>query len=384
MHAFEFYAPTRIVFGKGSIERLSTLVSSDTPLMLLYGGGSIRKNGVYDAVLSALPAAPAVIFGGIEPNPDYETCLKAVAEARRHDVGFVLAVGGGSVLDAAKFIAAAVVWQGDPWDIFADRGASVADALPLGDVLTLPATGSEMNKNSVISRRATTDKVAFMSPHVFPRFSILDPETTFSLPPRQTANGIVDACAHVFEQYMTYPVNAPLQDRQAEAVLLTLIEEGPKALKHPSDYDVRANIMWAATCALNGSLSCGVPGDWSTHMIGHELTALYGIDHAQSLAVVMPGVWRHQREAKRAKLLQYARRVWKLTDGTDDERIEAAIVRTEAFFTSLGVGVRLSDYGIGDDAPQRVARNQGRRNRILGEHENIGTAEIKAILETRR
>lgn len=383
MNNFEYYAPTRIVFGKGAIARLATLVSDEIPLMLLYGGGSIKRNGVYEQVMDALPRPPAVEFGGVEANPDYETCLKAVLELKRQAVGFVLAVGGGSVLDAAKFIAAAAEWDGDPWDIFADRGATIECALPLGDVLTLPATGSEMNMNSVISRRATKDKLAFVSPHVFPQFSILDPETTISLPPRQTANGIVDACAHVFEQYMTYPVNAPLQDRQAEAVLLTLIEEGPKALVAPADYDARSNIMWSATCALNGSLSCGVPGDWATHMIGHELTALYGIDHAQSLAVVMPGLWRHQKDAKRAKLLQYAERVWKLTTGSADARIEQAISRTEDFFKELGVGVRLSDYNIPADAPRRVAENQARRKRALGEHQNIHAAEIEAILASR-
>jgi NADP-dependent alcohol dehydrogenase len=382
---FEYYAPTRIVFGKDSIACLSTLIPPAARVLWLYGGGSIRRNGVYDQVQAALANHASVEFAGVEPNPEYETCLKAVQTARDHQLDFVLAVGGGSVLDAGKFIAAATPWTGDPWDIFRDRGASVASALPLGTVLTLPATGSEMNRNAVISRRATLDKVAFVSPHVLPLFSILDPCVTFTLSPRQIANGVTDAFVHVLEQYVVDRSEAaPLQDRQAEAVLLTLIEEGPKTLARPREYEARANVMWAATQALNGLLSCGVPGDWSTHMIGHELTALYGLDHAQSLAIVLPGVWRHRRQDKAARLLHYGKRVWRLTEGEPEQRVEAAITRTEKFFRDLGLGTTLGDYDLPSDAPQQVARNQARRKKRLGEYGGIGPREIEEILESRR
>lgn len=382
---FEFFAPTRIVFGKGSIGRLRELIPINARVLLLYGGGSILRNGVHDQIAEALRSHTLEEFGGIEPNPEYETCLSAIRFLREKKLDTILAAGGGSVLDAGKFIAAAALWSGDPWDILLDRGARVAAALPLGTVLTLPATGSEMNKNAVISRRATTDKLAFVSEHVLPRFSILDPCTTFSLPSKQVANGIVDAFVHVLEQYVTdRSVSAPLQDRQAEAVLLTLIEEGPKTLASPNDYEARAHVMWAATHALNGLLSCGVPGDWATHMIGHELTALYGLDHAQSLAIVIPGLWRHQRSTKARRLLQYADRVWGIDHGSDNERIDMAIDRTESFFRSLGLGTTLTDYGLPEDAPRRVASNQDRRNRPLGEHGSIRSPEIEAILESRR
>ncbi len=311
MQNFTYYNPVKIVFGRGSIAELPKLLPADAQILMTYGGGSIRRNGVYDQVVAALKGRAMLEFGGIEPNPHYETCMKAVEIVRANGVGFLLAVGGGSVLDATKFIAAASVYRGkDPWDIMTDWSLAPADALPLGSVLTLPATGSEMNGGSVVTRESIKEKLFFNSPHVFPRFSILDPETTFSLSSRQTANGVVDAFVHTTEQYLTFPADAALQDRQAEALLLTLLEEGPKAMDEPNNYEVRANLMWCATQALNGLIGCGVPQDWTTHMIGHELTALYGVDHAQSLAIVLPGVLQHQKDRKRAKLLQYSDRVW--------------------------------------------------------------------------
>lgn len=297
MNNFTYCNPVKIVFGKGTIAGLPELLPADGTVLLLYGGGSIKRNGVYDQVTRALHGKSWMEFGGIEPNPLHETCRQAITLARKERIGFLLAVGGGSVLDATKYIAAGCKYDGDPWDILS-KGAEVKSALPLGCVLTLPATGSEMNDAAVISRASTREKLCFISPKVMPQFSILDPETTFSLPRRQTVNGIVDAYVHVTEQYVASPCNAPLQDRQAEAVLLTLVEEAPKILVKPSDYDVRANLMWAATNALNGLIGCGVPQDWATHMIGHELTAFYGIDHAPSLAVVLPSLWRHTQPAK--------------------------------------------------------------------------------------
>jgi len=300
MDNFTYYNPVKIVFGRRSIAQLPRLVPAGAKILLTYGGGSIKRNGVYDQVVAALKKNPPAEFAGIEPNPRYETCMKAVERVRAEGFDFLLAIGGGSVLDGTKFIAAASVYKGkDPWDMMFNPARVPADALPIGCVMTLPATGSEMNGGAVITREATKDKLAVRSSHLFPRFSILDPETTFTLPPRQTANGVVDAFVHVMEQYLTYPADAPLQDRQAEAILLTLVEEGPKALAEPWNYVVRASLMWCATQALNGLIGCGVPQDWATHAIGHELTALYGIDHAQSLAIILPGMMQQQIDRKR-------------------------------------------------------------------------------------
>ena len=334
--------------------------------------------------LAPLKGWQVIEFGGIEPNPRYETCMKAVEVARGEGADFLLAVGGGSVLDGTKFIAAAVPYKGDdPWDMLTDWSLVPADPLPIGCVMTLPATGSEANGGSVVTRESTKDKLFFVTPKNFPRFSILDPETTYTLPPRQTANGVVDAFVHTIEQYMTYPADAPLQDRQAEAILLTLIEEGPKALAEPRNYAVRANLMWCATQALNGLISCGVPQDWATHMIGHEFTAMYGIDHAQSLALVLPGVLRHERRRKQAKLLQYADRVWNIRTGDEDARATQAIEQTEQFFRSLGVGTRFSDYGIPHEAIDIVATRIGKRGMKLGEHGDLGEKAVREILAMR-
>ena len=378
---FTYHNPVKIVFGKGSIAELPKLVPAEAKVLLTYGGGSIKANGVYDQVMHAIQGRSIVEFAGIEPNPRYETCMKAVELARTEGVDFLLAVGGGSVVDATKFIAAAVPYQRkDPWDMLINWARIPANPLPLGCVLTLPATGSEMNAAAVISRESVKEKLFFINPGLFPRFSILDPETTFSLPPRQVANGIVDTFVHVIEQYLTYSADAPLQDRQAEAILLTLIEEGPKTLSDPESYAVRANLMWCATQALNGLLRCGVPLDGTTHAIGHELTALYGVDHARSLAAVLPGVWRHQKERKCAKLLQYGQRVWGLTDGDDASRVDRAIEKTEEFFHSFGVGTRLADYDIPDEAIELVASRLAKRRAKLGEHQDLGEKELQEIL----
>jgi NADP-dependent alcohol dehydrogenase len=382
---FTYHNPTKIVFGRGSIAELPKLVPTDAKVLMTYGGGSIKRNGVYDQVVHAMQGRTVAEFGGIEANPRYETCMKAVEIVRAEGIEFLLAVGGGSVIDATKFIAAAVPYQGkDPWAMMSNWARVPADPLPFGCVLTLPATGSEMNGGSVITRESTHEKLFFVAPQTFPRFSILDPETTYTLPPRQTANGVVDAFVHTTEQYLTYPAEAPLQDRQAEAILLTLIEEGPKALSEPQNYAARANLMWCATQALNGLISCGVPQDWASHMMGHELTALYGIDHAQSLAVVLPGVLRHQKNRKLAKLLQYAERVWGLCNGDDDARAEQAIDRTEQFFRSLGVGTRLSDYHIPHEAIELVASRLAKRRMKLGEHQDLEEKEVREILTLRK
>lgn len=380
MNPFKFYNPVRIVFGKKTIAELPSLIPQNEKILVTYGGGSIKKNGVYDQVKAALKNRNILEFGGIEPNPRFETLMKAVGIVREENVTFLLAVGGGSVIDGTKFISAAIPFEkGKEWNILARR-AELTSAVPFGTVLTLPATGSEMNCGAVISRAETEEKLVFVNPLVFPRFSILDPETTFTLPPRQTANGVVDAFVHVMEQYLTYPVYAPLQDRQAESILLTLIEEGPKALADPLNYDVRAVIMWCATQALNDLIACGVPQDWSTHHIGHEITALYGLDHAQTLAIVLPAIMNHQRAVKKAKILQYGERIWGITEGDETARINKAIEKTRAFFTSLGVKTTLSEYGITKEGLDRIGKRIDARGVKLGEHRAIGGKEIDEIL----
>ncbi|KAF7599284.1 MAG: NADH-dependent alcohol dehydrogenase [Candidatus Dactylopiibacterium carminicum] len=386
MQNFSYYNPTRIIFGKGQIAAVAAQIPAGSKVLVTYGGGSIKRNGVYDQVAAALKAHAWLEFGGIEPNPRYETLMRAVEIVKREGVDFILAVGGGSVADGSKFIAAAALFEGaDPWDILGKR-APVSAALPLGVVLTLPATGSESNTFAVISREATGEKYGFGSEHCYPRFAVLDPETTYSLPPRQVANGIVDAFVHTIEQYLTYPVGAELQDRFAEGILQTLIRVGPQVLAQPQDYVLRANLMWTATLALNGLIGCGVPQDWATHMIGHELTAEYGLDHARTLAVVLPGVWRHSRTGKQAKLLQFAERVWGLHEGSETERIEAAIERTEAFFKSLGVECTLAGNGVADSkvAAERIsARLAAHGMTALGERGSIDPAAVRAILSSR-
>ncbi len=379
MQNFVYRNATEIIFGKGTIAEVETRVPRDVPIMLTYGGGSIKKNGVYEQVRAALKGREVIEFAGIEPNPLYETCLKAVDSVRNGRVGFLLAVGGGSVIDATKFIAAAACYEGpEPWDILRSGGRQVTSAIPLGTVLTLPATGTESNGNSVISRKATAEKRAFYAGCVFPVFSVLDPETTYTLPLKQVRNGIVDAFVHVMEQYMTYPAEAPLQDRLAESILQTLIEVGPQTLAQPRDYQSRASFMWSATLALNTLIGCGVPQDWSTHMIGHELTALYGPAHAETLAIVLPGVWVHQLAKKEAKLRQYGQRVWGVTT------TEAAIQKTEEFFHSLDMPTRLSAYGISaEEAAEAVRRRFTERGVKFGEQGDIDGDAAAAILRSR-
>lgn len=379
MKNFTFHNPTEILFGKGMIAEITTRVPADARVLLVYGGGSIKRNGVYDQVRAALKRHRVIEFPGIEPNPLYETCLKAVAIVQAKQVHFILAVGGGSVIDAAKFVAAAAVFDGaDPWDILRTTGGCVKAALPVGTVLTLPATGTEANGNSVISRQATQEKLHFTSAHSFPVFSVLDPTTTFTLPKKYIRNGIVDAFAHTMEQYMTYPAAAPLQDRLAESVLQTLVEVGPVTLAKRRNYVARASFMWSASLALNTLISCGVPQDWATHMIGHELTAFYGLDHAETLAVIMPGVWQYNLAAKREKLEQYGRRVWNV------KTANAAIAKTESFFQSLGMPTRLRDYKINaTEAAEKVRARFAARGVAFGEHGDIDGAAAAAIIRSR-
>ncbi len=379
---FEYHNPVRIVFGKGSIEKLARLVP-DGRVLMTYGGGSIRRNGVYDQVMDALKGREVIEFGGIEPNPTYETCMRAVEITKKESVAFLLAVGGGSVIDGTKFIAAASRYTGgDPWEILSMH-AEVREAVPLGVVLTLPATGSEMNTFAVISRSETREKLPFSSPHVAPRFSILDPETTFSLPERYLRNGIVDAFVHVMEQFATYDVDTPLQDRLAVSIAETLVEIAPMVFSNPPDYNTRATFMWCATQALNGSISCGVVQDWSTHMIGHELTAFFGLDHGESLAVVLPGVWRHQIQEKSEKLALLGKRIWGISGVSARDAADRCIEATEGFFRSLGMKTRLGEYGIEGNEIDMVVDRFRERGTVLGERQDIGPGEIREILLSR-
>ncbi|MFQ1596149.1 iron-containing alcohol dehydrogenase [Aeromonas veronii] len=379
MYNFQYANPTRICFGEGQIASLPELIPSGSRLLVLYGGGSIKQNGVYEQLTRALEGVTWQEFSGIGANPRFELLMEAVAQVKRERIDFLLAVGGGSVVDGTKFVAAAACYEGDdPWDI-CGKQASVHKALPMGCVLTLPATGSESNPTSVVSRGDV--KISFRSPLVQPQFAVLDPTTTYSLPPRQTGNGVVDAFVHIAEQYLTFPVGGEVQDRLAEGLLQVLVENGPRALAEPTNYQVRANLMWAASLALNGLIGCGVPQDWASHAIGHQLTALYGLDHGQSLAVVLPSLLRERASQKQDKLAQFAERVWHSTREDKALRIEEAIIRTEQFFQKMGLGTRLADYGLSESCIPAVCSNLKRVGRTaLGEQQDIDPDRVARIL----
>jgi len=352
MYNFDFYNPTRIFFGKDRLNALNSQIPADARVLITYGGGSAKKSGLMDQVKAELGTRYVTEFGGIEPNPRYTTLMKAAGVVRTENIDFILAVGGGSVIDGTKFICLATHYPGDATNLlrFGFRRITlneVPKVVPFGTVLTLPATGSEMNNGAVVSHE--NGKFPVMSELTFPQFSILDPTYTYTLPRIQVANGVIDAFVHTTEQYLTFPVDARIQDRMAEGILQTLIEIGQAAIDEPNNYEVRANLVWSATMALNGLIGTGVPQDWATHMIGHELTALFGIDHAQTLAIVCPSLLEVRKEKKRAKLKQYAERVWHLTTGTEDEKISLAIQKTREFFESLGVKTQLSAHGVTAD-----------------------------------
>lgn len=378
---FSFKNPTTIHFGEGQIKKITKEIPLTAKVLVIYGGGSIKNNGVYDQVKHALSEHTWFEFSGIEPNPKYDTLMKAQTIIKSENIDYLLAVGGGSVVDGAKFIAAAALFEGEqPWDILAKQ-QPVTQALPLGAILTLPATGSESNGNSVVTRDG--NKLAFSSPLACPVFAVLDPSVTLSLSERQISNGVVDAFVHVMEQYLNYSVNGKVQDRFAEGLLMTLVEEGPKALlaETKNELEIRANIMWSATMALNGLIGAGVPQDWSTHMIGHELTGAYGIDHARTLSIVLPAVMKVCRAAKRDKLLQYAERVWQITEGDENSRIDQAIRATEAFFESMQVPTRLSHVEIAEDQVDGlIERLEQHGMTALGEHSDISLDVSRKIL----
>jgi NADP-dependent alcohol dehydrogenase len=380
---FELYNPTNLIFGKGQIEKIATLIPAEAKILIAYGGGSIFKNGIYDQVKAALPDRNIVEFGGIEPNPHYETLMKAVAVIKEQNIDFILAVGGGSVIDGVKFISAAVHFDGNPIDILQKRLLikDLSKVVPFGTVLTIPATGSEMNSGSVVTIEATQEKLAFGGSALFPKFSICDPTVIVSLPKRQLQNGVVDAYTHVLEQYLTYPHEGYLQDRISESILQTLIEIGPKVVENPTDYALASNFMWSCTMALNGLIQKGVPSDWATHMIGHELTALYGIDHARTLAIIGPNLYKVMFETKKAKLAQYGQRIFNLT-GSEDQIAKEAINKTVAFFHTMGMQTQLSDYtkDFEKTADFIAKRFEERGWKGLGEKQNITPEKVREIV----
>lgn len=382
MNNFEFYNPTRIVFGEGKIAELDRLIPAAAKVLVLFGGQSARKTGTLDEVEQALGERQFGLFSGIEPNPRYDTLMKAVEKVREEGYDYLLAVGGGSVIDGTKFVAAAAKYDGDAWDILTSMGSKIEAALPFGTVLTLPATGSEMNKGSVVNRESMQAKLPFMSELVFPQFSVLDPVKTYTLPIRQVGNGAVDAFVHVVEQYLTYPANAPVQDRFAEGLLQTLVELGPQSLETPEDYNVRASLMWTATLALNGLIGVGVPQDWSTHMLGHELTAQHGLDHAQTLAVVLPAMLNEKFEQKQAKLAQFAERVWHIEQGSEAEKAQQAIEKTRDFFERMNVKTRMSDYDLDESAIDPLIEGLTQHGMTqLGEHSDVTPDVCRRVLQ---
>ena len=383
MNNFEFKNPTKIIFGKDSIQKLESEIPNDAKVLLLYGGGSIKKNGIYEQVKTALSKVTVVKFGGILANPEYSVLMDALKVIKDEKITYLLAVGGGSIIDGTKFLSSAALYEGDtPWDILS-KNIRTEKGMPFGTVLTLPATGSEMNSGAVITRKETKEKLSMGGPGLFPVFSILDPQVITSIPQRQLANGLTDAFTHVLEQYMTYPNGALLQDRFAESILQTIIDVAPKVFKDPSDYKAASNFMWSCTMALNGLIQKGVPTDWAIHGMGHELTALFGIDHARTLAVLTPSHYKFNFETKKEKLAQYAERVWNITEGSLEEKASAAIDKTEAFFHELGIDTRLSEYTKEyEGTAEEIAKRFTKRGWLgLGEHQSLSPDKVEKIVK---
>lgn len=381
MFDFDFYNPTHIVFGKDRLNEIDEMIPEDSRVMILYGGGSVKKYGTLDKVKEALGNRYIVEFAGIEPNPKFETMMKAVEQIKEEDIDFLLAVGGGSVIDGTKFATIAAMYEGPAEDLLKEGFAmnNAEEAIPMGTVLTLPATGSEMNSGAVISYG--DGKYPVFSPLCFPEFSFVDPTLTFTLPQKQVANGIVDAFIHTVEQYVTYPAEGRFQDRVSEGILQTLMEIGKKTIEDPNDYDARANLVWCATMALNGLIGAGVPQDWSIHMIGHEITSLYKIDHGRTLAIVLPALWDVRRDKKKDKIIQYANRVLDIKEGSENEIIDLAIEKTRDFFESLGIKTKLSDYGLTEKDVDAIVKGLEKRNRTaLSETRDLDLETSRKIL----
>ncbi len=386
MFNFDFYNPTHIVFGKDRLGELDTLIPKDAKVLITYGGGSAVRSGLIDRIVKALGNRKVEQFGGIEPNPSLETCERAVAFIKEHGVDFVLAVGGGSVVDATKLIVMGATYDGPVVEVMKAGVPEVPvemvpNPLPFGTVMTLPATGSEMNNGAVITYG--DGKFPVFSSLVFPKFSMLDPTLTFTLPEKQVKNGVIDTFVHTTEQYLTYPVEGRIQDRFSEGILKTMIEIGKETVENPENYDIRANHVWASTLALNGLIGAGVPQDWATHLIGHELTAAYHLDHGITLTIVLPALLEVKKADKLEKLAQYATRVWHITEGTTEEKADKAIAKTREFFESLGVSTHLKDYGLGEEAVDKIVKQlEDHGMTRLGEKGDV-TPEVAREILTR-
>jgi Uncharacterized oxidoreductases, Fe-dependent alcohol dehydrogenase family len=381
MNNFTFQNPTKIIFGKGSIASLAIEIPQNKRILLTFGGGSIKSNGVYQQVCDALKSHTFFEFWGIEPNPTVETLRKAIEVGKANNCDFVLAVGGGSVIDGSKLIASAINYSGDAWEIVMKRVYSSETIVPLASVLTLPATGSEMNAGAVINNSSRKEKFAFYSR--YPLFSILDPQVTYSLPDYQIANGLADTFVHVVEQYLTTPDQSPLMDRWAESILQTIIEIAPKILKDKTNYDSMATFMLSATMALNGFISMGVSEDWSTHMIGHEITALTGLTHGHTLAIVLPGTMQIMRQSKGDKIVQLGRRVFGITISNKESAIDKTIEATDNFFISIGLPTKLSENGIKAEVAEEIVRRIKMRDSRFGENRDMDHIKVKEILDIR-
>lgn len=383
MNNFNFQNPTKIIFGKDQIGTLATEIPANSKVLILFGGGSIKKNGIYEQVTEALKDFTVLEFGGIPPNPEYDVLLKALRVIKEEKIDFLLAVGGGSVIDGTKFLSSAALFEGDtPWEILTNKKPTLK-GLPFGTVLTLPATGSEMNSGAVITRAEIQEKLGMGGPGLFPQFSILDPSVVASIPQRQLANGLADAFTHVLEQYLTYPIDAMIQDRFSEGILQSLIEVAPQVITNPSDYKAAANFMWSCTMALNGLIQKGVPTDWAVHAIGHELTALYGIDHARTLAIITASHYTHNFETKKEKLAQLAERVFNVSEGTVEEKAKAGIEHINQFFHSLQIDTKLSDYTDEyENTAQTIAERFTERGWLgIGEHGKVTPTDVEKIVE---
>ena len=383
MNNFEFKNPTKIIFGKDQYEKLAKEIPANSKILLLYGGGSIKKNGIYNKVIGSLKDFEVLEFAGIPPNPEFSVLKKALKVIKEHNITYLLAVGGGSVIDGTKFLSSAALYEGtNPWDIL-DKGIPTLKGMPFGTVLTLPATGSEMNSGAVITNAETKQKLGMGGVGLFPQFSLLDPTVVASIPQNQIANGLADSFTHVLEQYMTYPIGAILQDRFSESILQSIIEVAPSILKDTTDYKAAANFMWNCTMALNGLIQKGVPTDWSIHIMGHELTALYGIDHARTLAILIESHYTYNFETKKEKLAQYAERVWNVKEGTVDEKARLGIEKTTTFFNSIGIKTKLSDYITEYKLTAKLVSDRLKNRGLIafGEQQNMTPKAVKKIIE---
>ncbi|OMF29802.1 NADH-dependent alcohol dehydrogenase [Paenibacillus sp. FSL H8-0548] len=385
MNSFQFVNPTHIIFGEGTVSQVGELSAKyGKTVLLVYGSGSVKKTGLYDKTLSQLHEAGLTVheLPNIEPNPRLTTVNKGIDICRSEGVDFILAVGGGSVIDASKAIAAGVPYEGDVWDFFTGK-AVIQQALPLGTILTLAATGSEMNGSSVVTNWEENLKRGAGSAHMYPKFSILDPTLTYTVPRNHTVNGSVDIMSHVFEQYFSLTENTPLQERFCESILQTVIENVEIALENPQDAAARANLMWSGTIALNGGLiSVGMANDWASHGIEHEVSAIYDIPHGAGLAVIFPNWMKYVHEERIDRFVQYATRVWGVNpEGKSDKEVALeGIQATRDFFTRIGAESRLADFEIGSDKLDRMAEEAVRYGAI-GSFKRLEKQDVKAILE---